>query len=308
MNILVTGATGFVGINVVNALYKEHNVSVLARNTKKAENYFQDSVKIYKGDILDIRAIDSAMCDKDVLIHIAGLIKSFDAENLYLINRIGSRNVSEVAAKHKIKNIITISSLAARGPLETKFPVSHYGYSKLTGEYEFLKNHFANNLKILRPPIIYGYYEKELFTLFKMAKLGILPTIKDKLFSFIFIEDLVDAIKRLIDLNVNYSKTYYVSDGNVYSWSSVADSMFESVGKKGVKLRLNPIFANIIAYSTYWMKDKAPFTLDKINEIKADRWICDYEGLRNDTGFIPKYNLKKGFKETYEWYRKNRWL
>ncbi len=310
MKILITGATGFVGINVALALSKAYEVRIFARNQKKAARLFNGAVDISFGDILNLESLKKSMQGIDCIVNIAGLIKSFDTANLYNVNVGGVRNVALAAKETGVHNIIHLSSLAARGPDNSDGPVSHYGYSKLLGEYEFMKYMCEFNLKIIRPPIIYGEYEREFFRLFKMAKLGILPVLKDKLFSFVYVQDLVHAIEKLINFDAKKPEIYYISDGNKYTWQEVADAMFDVVGNEKMRLRLNlsPKFASLIAYLTYYMKDKAPFTLDKINEIKASGWSCGFEKLKNDLNFEPEYAIRSGFEKTLRWYEKNGWL
>ncbi len=312
MNIFVTGATGFVGVNAVEKLSKIHNVFAFVRNYSKAKPILSmKNVHIVFGDILNKDSIKNALLhhEIDAVLHIAGLIKSHYIDNLYLVNKKGSQNVANAAKNAGIDNIVYVSSLAARGPSEKNTPVSHYGYSKRHGEYEFVKYFSDKNLKIIRPPIIYGPNEKEFFTLFKMAKIGVLPMLEDRYCSFIYIDDLVDAVEKLIELKNNSVKVYHISDGYEYLWGKVCDFLFESVGKKGgIKIKMNEKKAKLIAYATYFLKDSAPFTFDKVNEIKALKWCCSYENLKNDIGFTPQYSIKEGFKKTYEWYVKNGWI
>ncbi len=309
MNILITGATGFVGVNAVKYLSKDNNVVALVRDTEKADRLFaSENVKIVQGDILDQDSILSALNGIDSVLHIAGLIKSRCSDELYRVNRVGASNVASAVKQSGINNIVYLSSLAARGPLENQQPVSHYGYSKRFGELEFFKYLYDKNLKILRPPIIYGPYEREFFTLFKLAKLGVMPVLEDRYCSFIYIYDLIIAIEGLLKMDACKPKVYHISDGGNYSWDDVADLMFKTVEKSGFKLKMNHNRAKFVAYLTYFLKDKAPFTFDKIREIQVKSWVCDYYELNNDTGFLPKYTLIDGLKRTFEWYVKNRWL
>ncbi len=309
MSILITGATGFVGINATKELSKKYNVSVLVRDVTKAKHLFGNSVNIVEGNILDYRSVEQAMKNIRTVLHIAGLIKSHNKNNLYSINRVGSGNIALAAKNMGIQNVIYISSLAARGPDDKNSPVSHYGYSKLHGEYEFIRYLYNADLKILRPPIIYGPFEREFFRLFKMAKSGILPVLNNKLFSFLYVEDLVYAIEKLIDLKTNRPRIYHISDGEKHSWSEAADCIFKTINKKnGLKINLPLSSAHIIAYATYLLKDRAPFTIDKINEMKVSGWTCGYENLKKDINFTPRYSIEEGFEKTFRWYKDNGWI
>ncbi len=309
MRIFITGATGFVGINTVNRLKNKYEISILARDIQRAKECFGDLVDIHKGNVNDYDSIENAMKNSSAVVHIAGLVKSYDYKNLYYVNRDGSKNVALAAKKLGIDNIVHISSLAARGPDNLNRPVSHYGYSKLLGEFEFLKYCYDRDLKILRPPIIYGPYERWFFDVFKMAKKGIQPVLKDIPFSFLYVEDMVLAIEKLIEHNNNNRiKIYTVSDGNRYTWSKMSEYLFDIMGIKGKTININPFIAKIVAYATAFMKDKAPLSIDKTKEMDVDGWSCGYEELHKDTGFVPKYDLKNGLKETFDWYVEHGWL
>lgn len=308
MKIIVTGATGFVGSNVVNKLKEHGDVSVVARNIFKAKVFFGDSVKIYKGDVLDYPSLLRAFGGQDIVVHIAGLIKSFNINRFYDVNAAGTRNAAKAARNSGIKRVIYLSSLAARGPSETMSPVSNYGSSKLKGEREILRYINDYDIKILRPPIIYGPNETDLYLMFKSAKFGRLPVMRNKYFSFIYVEDLADAIEGLVFSKLEKPSVYHISDGNIYSWETIADSIFNAMNIRGSTIKITYPIVNSIAFLSYLMKDKAVFTLDKLGEIAADNWVCGYDKLKKDIGFHPEYNINSGFKKTVEWYRKNGWL
>ena len=308
MKIVVTGATGFVGSNVVNKLKDHGDISVVARNISKAQALFKDSVKIYKGDVLNYYSLLDAFRGQDVVVHIAGLIKSFNVNRFYNVNTIGTKNVAKAARDAGVKRVIYLSSLAARGPSETMSPVSNYGASKLKGEFEILRYINDYDIKILRPPIVYGPNETDLFLMFKLAKSGRLPVMRNKYFSFIYVKDLADAIDRLVFSKIDKPSVYHISDGGAYSWQTVADAIFNAMNVKGHTIKISHPIVNFLAFFSYFMKDRALFTLDKLGEIAADRWICGYDKLKEDTGFSPKDDINSGFQKTVEWYRSKGWL
>jgi len=308
MKIVVTGATGFVGSNVVNKLKEHGDITVVARNISKAQVLFKNSVKTHKGDLLNYQSLLNAFGGQDVVVHIAGLIKSFNINRFYGVNAIGTRNVAKAARNAGVKRVIYLSSLAARGPLETMSPVSNYGASKLKGELEILRYINDYDIKILRPPIIYGPNETDLFLMFKSAKFGRLPVMRNKYFSFIYVKDLADAIDSLVFSKIDKPSVYHISDGNAYSWQTVADAIFNAMNVRGHTIKISYPIVNFVAFFSYFMKDRALFTLDKLGEIAADKWTCGYDKLNQDTGFLPENDINLGFQKTVEWYRSNGWL
>ena len=50
------------------------------------------------------------------------------------------------------------------------------------------------------------------------------------------------------------------------------------------------------------------FNTDKYKILKQRNWKCDITPVREDLGFVPRYKLKKGLKESIEWYKDKKWL
>ncbi len=309
MKIFITGATGFVGINVVNALKQNHELVLLVRNPERAGSLFGDECEYVIGDVRNSDALAKGLEKADAVIHIAGLIKSFNPDELYETNRLGTRKLAERIADTNIENIIYVSSLAARGPDGVDHPVSHYGYSKRLGEYELVNICFDRNPKILRPTIIYGPYERYFFKLFEMAERGFFPILKHVLFSYVHVFDVVEAIVRLLDFKARRVSVYTISDGDCYTMDELADLICKVMGKNRLmRMPLTASVARLITVLGYPLGEKLPFSFDKTREMDVDGWCCDFAALREDVDFEPKYNLKRGLEETYGWYKEHGWL
>ncbi len=309
MRIFITGSTGFVGINTVFRLKKKHELTLLVRNINKAKLLFGDDVELVKGDLSDIPALKRCADRADCVVHIAGLIKSQKIDELYRINHIGSRNVAEVTAEAGIKNVIYISSLAARGPENINHPVSHYGYSKRFGEYEFLRYHYDSHLKILRPTIVYGPYERWFLSLFKAAERGVAFAMDKPLLSFVHVYDLTKAIEILLDFKPKRPVIYTLSDGFAYMWDEINEYIFDAVGKKKrlvVKMPLSVVKAAVYLLDMFGVD--YILTPDKLREIEVESWYCNFDKLNEDTGFHPDFTLEEGLRRTYRWYKEHEWL
>ncbi|WP_025209836.1 NAD-dependent epimerase/dehydratase family protein [Hippea sp. KM1] len=305
MRVFLTGATGFVGINTAKRLISEgHEVVAFVRNRQAAEELLGRRVEIVVGSIEDTDAIVEGLNGCDTVIHIAGQIKAHNLNSLYNTNRIGSRNVAIASRRLGIKSIVYVSSLAARGPDGAGGVVSHYGYSKRLGELEFIHNLFDTNLKIIRPPIVYGPYDRGMLELFKMAKLGILPRM-DKYYSLIFIDDLVSSVVELAKRDSNAPEVYCISSG-VYHCRDINEALLKASGRKrALYLPLNDKIAMLgLLFST----SRSPFSRDKIREIRPRAWTCDPEKLNKEIKFRPTIDIFTGFDITFRWYEEHGWI
>ncbi|WP_022670209.1 NAD-dependent epimerase/dehydratase family protein [Hippea alviniae] len=302
MKILLTGATGFVGINAVNYLKKKHEVVAFLRDKSKAK-VLNGDVEITIGDIVDKESIDRAIKGVDAVVHIGGLINASNLEKLYLTNRIGSRNIAQACIENGINNIVYISSLAARGPDGFQNPVSHYGCSKRLGELEFIHRCYNGNLKIIRPPIIYGPYDKGCFELFRMAKRGILPKLNRR-YSFVFIDDFVKAIEKLLNLETSRPEIFYIS-GSKAKTDRINRALFNAVSKSGIEIPIPDAFIGVFSLLKFESK---VFSKDKIREIRPKAWTCNNDKLFERTKFKPSVEIEEGFKITARWYKEHGWL
>ncbi len=304
MKVLVTGATGFVGINTVKGLLKKHDVCVFVRNVEAAKRYFGEKVSVANGDVLDVESLKKAF-DKgfDTVVHIAGVISAHDLDKLYNVNRYGSKNVAKVACEAGIKNFVFVSSLAARGPDGFKGPISHYGNSKRLGELEILSVYGYEGVKILRPPIIFGPYDKGTLPLFKLAKNGVTPVI-DRTYSFLFIDDLVEILTRLIEFKAKGTRVFYASSFTSH-FKDLAECLLNTSGKK--ILKVTPPMG-LIKIAAKFSSKRSPFTEDKVREILPKAWTCNNYTTKTYLDFEPQWDMCSSIEKTFEWYKENGWI
>ena len=132
--VFITGATGFIGGNLVGKLLdRGYEVKILVRKNVETrqgaslELYSKkDNVEIIYGDILEPETFNGKINDCEVIIHSAALIAFWNRiwNKLYNVNVIGTRNVLGEALKSKCKKFIHISSVAAVGYGENNEPIN----------------------------------------------------------------------------------------------------------------------------------------------------------------------------------------
>ena len=146
--ILITGGTGFIGKNLVEKTLAEgHEVNILDRETKKAQN---NESRIIKGDIRKKTDLEKAIKDIEVIYHLAAktnVIESFkDPISHNEINIGGTLNVLNTIVNKRIK-LVYPSTAAIYGNTNSHIliseknilkPINPYGESKLKTE-QYLK-------------------------------------------------------------------------------------------------------------------------------------------------------------------------
>jgi len=326
--ILITGANGFIGSFIVlEALREGLDVYSSVRknsDTQSLQNLDTTILEVNYNDVAELASI-IRLHRFDYVVHNAGLTKSPDPDELLRINKGLLVNLTDAIrlSETKISKLIYISSIAAFGPADytldgivnnnsTPSPVTHYGKSKLAAEI-YLKQQTDIPYIILRPTVVYGPREKDLLNVFQMInkRIDVQPGLISQKLTFIYVKDLAKLILKAC-LSDKVQKSYFATDGNVYTSEAFSGFIKEYMNKWALKIRVPIFLVKGLAHITEKMAglwDSYPiFNVDKVNELKAKNWNCDVSNLKPDLGFVAEYDLTKGIPETIIWYRENKWL
>ncbi len=324
MKILITGATGFVGSHIVSELLSQgYDVTAIVRKTSKLDNLKDCKINYEYVSLDDEESLVKLLSEFDVIVHCAGIVRALNWDNYEKTNVIGTRNLVNAAIKNKdtLKKFIYISSQAAMGPSTTQVPkslsekenpVSLYGKSKLMAEQEVKKLSGQIPYTILRPASVYGPRDKDIFIFFNLVKHHLKPqTFNKRFIQLIFVKDIAEVIYKIINNTKTDNKTYYLSDGNIYTWKSVAETIAKANNIKTVPIMLfDFIFkttANIYETVAKFTKKPQVLSREKITEMLQTYWTADNSEIIKDTGIEFK-KLEIGAKITYNWYLENKYF
>lgn len=320
MKALVTGATGFIGSHLVEALLREGiEVRCLVRNPSKL-NYLDGlNVKVIEGDCTDGASLSGSVKDVDYIFHLAGLTKAKSEDDYFAVNRGGTENIVKAVLKGNpdIKRFFYLSSLAAAGPSSQGKPlteececrpVSVYGKTKFEGESIVYSQRGNMPVTVVRPPAVYGPRDRDLLIFFRMVKSGLVPYWGKCYYSFIYVDDLVTSIMLSALSDAGKGEIFFVSDEAVYSTDDVLDAIAEAVERRPVKMRVPRFAMSFAGFISERAKGPAIVSKDKIREMKHAYWTCDTKKAASLLHFVPKVKIKEGARWTADWYRIHQWL
>jgi dihydroflavonol-4-reductase len=118
VNVLLTGATGFLGGWVARALVRAgHSVRALVRQPSRVQGLGELGVSVAPGDILSPESLKSALVDMSAIVHCAGSVSRSrrDRVSVRLANVAGTRNILEAARCRRVR-VLHTSSIACIGP------------------------------------------------------------------------------------------------------------------------------------------------------------------------------------------------
>jgi dihydroflavonol-4-reductase len=326
MEILVTGATGFVGSHVADRLIeKGHTVRALTRSTSSTKWLKDKPLKVVQGNMLDVDSLREAVEGVDAIIHIAGVTAAKDKKGFYEGNQLSTRGLLDAAKKFNpgLKHFIHASSQTAVGPsldgtpvTETTppHPITTYGMSKRAAEEECERARQDFPVTILRLAAVYGPRDTAILTFFQTVKSGLKPLIgfSDKYVNLVHVDDVVQSFELSLEREEAKNQTYLIGAEQHYCWREVSDMTCKILDKRAFTVRLpHALVYTVAGFSEIFnMMKKKPSVLnwEKGKDIVQAHWTCSVEKAKQEIGYRQKISLDEGIRKTTEWYKQQEWL
>ena len=278
--ILITGATGFIGQQLLSYLNLSKqfdsgdvsSIKIISRNIHP----------IYETVVCDLQCEnipDDIMKDVDTVFHLAGyahdLREPSKAKNLYYTLNVGATiRLAELAVNSSVKHFVFISSVKAGGKLFTNKCANEidqgmadniYGQTKKEAEIKLLNIGRNSNMhvSIIRPSLVYGPNAKgNLRLMLSNINKGLFPPIPDtqNRKSMIHVNDLVRAIMLVAKDKRANGEIFIVTDGKPYSSRDIYKAMCVIVGKPVPNWNVPKFIIDIAAK----INPKIKYKLDKL--------------------------------------------
>ncbi len=316
MTYLVTGGSGFLGINLIRFLLKQgHKVRNL---DKEVFNYPEiGSIDSVLGDIRDVSVVEKCMEGVDIVVHCAAALPLYSKEEIFSTDVQGTKNILAAAFSHGVKRVIHISSTAVYGipdhhPLTEKdalIGVGPYGEAKIKAEQACLE-YRAKGLcvPIIRPKSFVGPERLGVFALlYDWAKDGKnFPMIGsgNNRYQLLDVEDLCAAIYACATVDeAAANDTFNIGAKEFLTMKQDYQAVLDRAGfgKKIIGFPAGPVI---------WMLR----LLELLRISPLYKWV--YETASKDSfvsiekaeiklGYNPRYSNKQALLRNYEWYLNN---
>lgn len=316
---LITGGCGFIGLSLIARLLRENpetrirvldNFSVGTREdlfdvislVEKEHNIKPAGIELVVGDIRDYDICNKCCDGIDVIVHLAantGVAPSIENPKYDMeANVVGLFNMIEAARQNNVKKFIFASSGASIGEVEPPIheekvprPVSPYGASKLAGEAYCSAYYRSFGIKTvsLRFANVYGPLSKHknsvVAKFLKQAFSGETLEIYgdgSQTRDFIYIDDLIEAIILSIKADVG---------GEVFQIATFKETTVEEIAMK---------IKNLVEHS---LGTKVSITHGRTRTGDVKKNYSDISKAKKMLGFFPEFDLDKGLKNTFEYFR-----
>ena len=328
--VLVTGANGFVGSHLVEALLaRGYRVRCMVRRTSDLDFVRHLPVEWAYADLCDGEGLRAAVQGADAVCHCAALTRALDEETFLRVNAQGAEALARACleANPGLRRFLFVSSVAAAGPSDgpgdvvdesrPPRPVTWYGKSKLAAEQALRAMAGEGDgrlpLTIVRPAAVYGPRDKDFHAYFRAIKLHLSPQLGqgERHVSLIYVRDLVDLLVRALEQEEAVGQTYF-GCGPASTYAGLAETIARALDRRPVRINvplaaLGPLAA-VSRVQGRLTGRPALLNDQRLIEVRQRSWLFSGDKARRELGFEARYDLETGVRETVEWYRREGWL
>ncbi len=320
MKIFVTGATGFVGKYILEALdSREHQVLAVTR--KKDVVSYKNVKWLFSSQLDNKQWLNETLFGVDVVIHAAAyahqtrVTTEEDRKKFITVNKDLTESIFEAAKQQKVKQFIFISTIGAIKSLSNKLitektppePSNDYGFSKYLAE-ESLKNssqQCSTKLTIIRPCLMYGSGNpgnmERLSSLIEKGYPLPFKSIKARR-SFLYVKNLVSFIEKALLNPASFGEDFILADDEILTLPEIvvfiAAAKGTSVGlvyfpEWGLKFLGK--FGDILSK----LMDR-PFPIDSYSVTRLIGSLpCSNKKAKELLDWQPPFKFKKAIQETF---------
>jgi dihydroflavonol-4-reductase len=321
----VTGATGFLGSNLVKGLLAEgYEVRAHARDAEKAR-HLDRRVKVFIGDICDANVLTEMSAGCDWVFHTVSNFRTAAGppESYRRVNVEGTRTALEAAAAAGVKRFIHCSTIGVHGDVrETPAtenapfnPGDLYQETKLEAESMVREavGRWPMEIVVVRPCSMYGPGDLRMLKMFRMLtkrtffKAG--PCREN--FHAVYIDDVVNGFLRAATAPDISGEVFFIGGASFLPLDEYINVAARAVGAPKPFLRV----PYGLLHSAAWLCERifVPLGLEPPLHVRRVRFFKNnrafsIEKARRVLGYDPQVSLEDGMRRTVDWYREQGYL
>jgi len=321
MRIFITGATGFLGHELLEALRdRKHEMTALVRSAQRAAG-LPPGVRTVQGSVENPESYRGALKGHEALVHVAALVKmwSRDRRDFDRVNVEGTATLLRAASEAGVKKLVYASSFIALGPSNgaplseddpRRTPEFHNDYERT----KFLADQAARRLiaqglplYVLYPGVIYGPGN---LTDGNLVAKNIIPFLNGTMpfgmairaWSYAFVQDVVQGFVKVIE-GVPPSRRY-VLGGDNRTGEEFYQALHEATGRKPPRWNIPLGMASAAGYGEYVLAElfgRQPTLLThEVARIYKRSWTYDSSRAVRELGYTIT-PLKEGLARLVAW-------
>jgi nucleoside-diphosphate-sugar epimerase len=326
MSILVTGATGFLGTNLVQYLLAQaEDVRILVRSLSKAKPLVARGAKAIVGEITDCQALQRALRGVEVIYHLAGRLYAPDVppKEYERTHVQGTQALLDCCQQQPgLRRFVHVSTTGVIG-ITGDLPADEHRPSAPTNVYEQTKWQAEQLVldavqrglpaAIVRPGLVYGPGDLHL--------LGFFRSLQHKLFRPIgrrpvwlhpiYIDDHTEALVRCAQHPRAVGECFHIAGKKPVTIATLAETIARALGTQlpygTIPLSVARAVAAVGDLLPTRLKPFAPLTRSRLDFLMHSR-VYDVRKAQQKLGFVAATDLPVGVEQTVTWYRQQGYL
>jgi nucleoside-diphosphate-sugar epimerase len=322
MQAFVTGASGFIGSHLVRALNNGGwDVRALVHRTPL---HALPGVTAVTADILDAKALETAMAGVDVVFHLAAAVGSVvtDPHAFRKINVRGTEALLAAARKAGVGRVVHFSSIGVLGAVKAgeiadeeypPAPRTLYDRTKFAAEAAARQAYTDGlNVVVIRPGWVYGPADRRTFKFIRAVcrRRSALIAGAPGRQTPVYIDDLI-AGTLLAAQKGRSGAVYHLGGNEILTAEEMTRIVAAACGVAGPRLKLPRWFAQAAAFSLEkafgLIKKETPLNRGKLSFFLDPKAMSSLRA-KKELGYAPTIDFRTGAALAIAWYRGNGWL
>lgn len=319
---LVTGATGFVGHHLIEALRaRGYGVRVLALPTEDTTSLERTHVSIYRGDVRLPETLVEPMRGADTVYHLAAIHGLWrPKQDYYAVNVAGTENVCQAALAVGVRRLIHVSSWSVYGmalgqavnedfplkPIPDPYALTKAEADKLVQRY-IVQNHLP--AVIVRPGTMFGPGDEVNFgrmaDRLRAGKAVIIGSGRNAL-PFVYVTDVVDGMLLTADQEQAIGGVYNLSTDQPLTQEELWRAIAQEIGANPPGLHVPYHALHALAFFAERWLTSGPGRQPLITRLGVKLFGSDnrhsIEKARRELGYTPRVRPREGIRLAAEWY------
>jgi nucleoside-diphosphate-sugar epimerase len=303
MKVLVTGGTGFLGLNLIPVLKENgHEIRVLVRDQSPTERLPQD-IELVKGNLLQPATLNSALIDIDAVIHLAAKLEG-NSEKMKSVNVEGTRSLVNKALEYGVSQFIFSSTIHAHPEIPAP-TTGDYVRTKMQAEQHLVSTTPSLDHSIVYPTFIIGPRDNRLarygyFRIVRSNAVVLPPLYPPNRFNIVHVDDVTNTILHCLE---NTTKMRHIVSGANMSSVELHRKVASIVEETHVVIPVPELlYRHLIGSIMDRLSDRglSPISGERFRETTKVGTVPQQYTNRAP---VPQSSVEKALDDTYAWYK-----